>query len=602
MHDCPTCGAPTPDGAFCVRCGAPQDRALEHSHHRREFAAAPGERRYAPRIVTTLFPHLPRHSVRHFRIALLAGTALVALLGALHLFPVALIVAALLMPLLTLLYLYDVDIYEVAPVRAFAWTVLWGAVTGAATGALAKAIAPGGSALIDRSSAAHLLTGGILIPLIGVVLMLAGPLFLLRDRTFDSALDGASFGSVCAATFAAAQAVVVGVGVLSGGLRPIGAALPWVERLLSVAVALPVLSMSAIGSACAAIWLRYRAPKHDHAALGPLGQPALATLLAAALIVLGYASETFMAAGAWLVMLIALDVISLVLLRRALHIGLLEESLEREIGAPIRCANCGAMTPAHTFCSNCGVSLRALPRRRQPAGQPAAERGSFTGRLDAQRAGHDSGRRRLAAWGLALSVVVAAAFGIGALAAPPPRKPPCRPGVPCGTPPIVAQALFTFPGYTAWQSTGLGYALRYNKQWSIGSQSADAVTLNAAGGIGLIDVRAVRSSEGTPAAMIVTEVSALRRQLLGLAHDTQPADQILGTNVGLIPGPGAVYAGTVASPQGPQQPVSVVVLAASSDGLTIGVTVVAPGNNPGNQQVVYQQADDVINSIQFSTS
>ncbi len=602
MHDCPTCGASTPEGAFCVRCGAPQDRVLERSHHRREFAAAPGEHRYAPRIVSTLFPHLPRHSARHFRIALLAGAALVALLGALHLFPVALIVAALLMPLLTLLYLYDVDVYEVEPVSAFAWTVVWGAVTGGVTGALAKAIAPGGSALIDRSSSAHLLTGGILIPLIGVVLMLAGPLFLLRNRAFDSVLDGASFGSVCAATFAAAQAVVVGVGILSGGLRPIGTALPWVERLLSIAVAIPVLSMSAIGSACAAIWLRYRAPKHDRAALGAFGQPLLATILATTLIVLGYASETFLAAGAWLATLIVLDVIGLVLLRRALHVGLLEESIEREIGAPIRCANCDAMTPAHTFCSNCGVSLRALPRRRQVAGQPAAQSGSFPGRLDAQRGGHDSARRRLAAWALALSVVAAAAIGIAALAAPPPRTPPCQPGIPCGAPPIVAQALFTFPGYTAWQSTGLGYALRYNKQWSIGSQSADGVALNAAGGIGVLDVRAVHSSQGTPAAMIAAQVSVLRTQLLGLAHDTQPADRILGTNVGLIPGPGAVYAGTVASPQGPQQPVSVVVLAASDDGLTIGVTVVAPGNNPGDQQVVYQQADDVINSIQFSTS
>ena len=50
---------------------------------------------------------------------------------------------------------------------------------------------------------------------------------LLRGRRFNEVLDGATFGSACAASFAAAEAIVVGAGVLGGGVRPVrrGAAL-----------------------------------------------------------------------------------------------------------------------------------------------------------------------------------------------------------------------------------------------------------------------------------------------------------------------------------------------------------------------------------------
>ena len=65
-----------------------------------------------------------------------------------------------------------------------------------------------------------MLVGGLLIPALGVAVMLAGPLVLLPYRRFNDTLDGATFGSASAATFAAAEVIVVGAGVLSGGLRP----------------------------------------------------------------------------------------------------------------------------------------------------------------------------------------------------------------------------------------------------------------------------------------------------------------------------------------------------------------------------------------------
>jgi predicted RNA-binding Zn-ribbon protein involved in translation (DUF1610 family) len=73
----------------------------------------------------------------------------------------------------------------------------------------------------------------------------------------------------------------------------------------------------------------------------------------------------------------------IVLLRRAIHVGLLEEALEGPIGPEFTCPNCGHQTARHTFCTNCGVSLQALPKARpsaptsqDPAPSPAPEPGT----------------------------------------------------------------------------------------------------------------------------------------------------------------------------------------------------------------------------------
>jgi RsiW-degrading membrane proteinase PrsW (M82 family) len=593
MHTCPTCQQTTPEGNYCVRCGAPLDRELDRSRQRPQYAAAPGESRNAPWLVSTLFPHLPRHSERHFHIAIAGGAAIVIVLGALRLFPVALITAALLMPLLTVLYFYDVDIYEREPWWAAAWTLVWGAIAGVGVGLLAKSVAPTGPALIDRGSTAHVVTGGVLLPALGVLLMLAGPLVLLGNERFNDALDGATFGSITAATFAAAEAVVVGARVLSGGVRPAGAALPWVERLVALAIATPVLSMSAIGAACAALWLRYRAPVKDRTALGALGSPPVATAVAAALVITGAVGETFLPAGAWLAWLVALDLVALVLLRRTIHVGLLEEEAEAEIGPEVRCVNCGALTARHTFCGNCGISRRALPKARE-----AGARGSFAGRL-APEAAHRSGRRRLLAYAVALGAVAGVAVAVAATAAPPAPKPQCKPGIPCGAPPLVPH-LATLPGYSPWQSTGLGFSLRYRKQdWSVASQGADNVALQSVDGNGVLLVAGTHGSQLSPSQAINAQLGSLQGQLLGLARDPSPSDQLLGTNVGLVPGPGGVYTATVTSPQGPETPVAIAVISATRRGVTIVATAVAPADDPNARAAIYQEADDMINSIRW---
>jgi hypothetical protein len=237
--------------------------------------------------------------------------------------------------------------------------------------------------------------------------------------------------------------------------------------------------------------------------------------------------------------------------------------------------------------------LSALPKSREPIAH-----GSFAGRL-APEAAHRSGIRRLLAWAIGLAAIAGIAVGVGAAAAPTAPKPRCKPGVPCGAPPIVAHVA-TLPGYTPWQSTGLRFSLRYRThEWSVANKRTDHVALQSADGNGIVLVTATNSGQFSPSAAIDAQLGSLQGELLGLVHDPSSSDQLLGTNVGLVPGPGNVYSATVTSPQGPQTPVAIAIVAAVRRGVTIVATAVAPADDTNAKAAVYQQADDIINSIRW---
>jgi PrsW family intramembrane metalloprotease len=375
---CGSCGQEVPEGNYCVRCGATigeDPEAARRSRHRRQFAAAPHEHIQVPRLVSTLFPHLPRASMGSFRVSLVFALAVVLVLGLLRILPVALIAAAFSLPLLTLLYLYDVDIYEDEPLSVVLATMAWGAIAGIGVGLLTRAVTDTGAAFLTQPKSTTIVVQGILLPLLGLGLSLLGPVFLLlrwrgRDQ-FNDVLDGVMFGAGTAVAFAGAEVITYSFSILSGGLRPTGDVLQHLARLTTIAIAIPVLEMAAVGAVSGVLWLRFRSPVRDRNALGPLGNPVIAVILAALLICAGFSLQPLMATGWWLLSLLALDTIALVWLRNLIHLGLLEEAAEIPIGPPITCANCGAQTPRHTFCINCGISLQALPKARPHQTGPA---------------------------------------------------------------------------------------------------------------------------------------------------------------------------------------------------------------------------------------
>lgn len=364
---CPSCGNSVPAGRYCVVCG----QTLGDETARRRFSAAPHQHVWMPSPTSTFFPALPRVEMRRFNAAAGAGIVLMVGLAAARLFPLAIVMAAILVPLLTVMYVYDVDLYEDEPVRVVAFTMLWGFAAGIVVTILARSfISNGAGALVERD-AATTIARGVIVPMLGFGAILAGPLFLLRYPRFNDVLDGVTFGVSAAVSFAGAQLLVQSSDFFAAGLRPFGSVATWIVRVLQLGVGTPLLVGAAVGGACASLWLRYRAPVRDRSALGALGAPAVAIGLAvAALAAAALAQETL---TDWQVLpvLIVLDAGALIWLRRAIHLGLMEEAGEHPIGPAITCPNCGNETAHHTFCSACGVSLQALPKERPGAAGPS---------------------------------------------------------------------------------------------------------------------------------------------------------------------------------------------------------------------------------------
>jgi hypothetical protein len=372
---CPQCGGEVPSLPYCVRCGYPfdEDAVPARRSGRRQFAAAPGERVWSIHVVSSLFPQLPDADMTFFGLALALGLATIVGLALGGLFPVALTVAAALMPLLVLLYLYAVDVYEDESLLVVGLTMGWGAAAGVVLGLLLQDIGtPLGPPGFDLLTEGDSLVRVVVFPLAGLLLVLVPLLVLLRYPRFNDVLDGTTFGAATAVTLIGAQTLVQAWPLVSGGLRPGGESVPWIVRLVEIGILIPLIWAGAVGAAAGALWLRFRAPVRDRHHLGPLGSPPLALLVAALFLVAAPAGLLVLERTPGLIWVAVLAAAAVVLLRRAIHLGLLEEADEIEIGPDVVCANCRRPTPRHTFCGQCGIALRALPKEPRPrtAGAP----------------------------------------------------------------------------------------------------------------------------------------------------------------------------------------------------------------------------------------
>ena len=374
LIECNQCGNDVPRMEFCIRCGNPlsDEYNAEASHvQRTRFAAAPDESALAVALYSTLFPQLPRTQMGTFRIALGAGVVIVTGLALLGFFPVALVAAAVLVPLLMVLYLWVVDIYEDEPLWVYGATMAWGVVSGIVAGVLLRGLPVGTS--IGGQKLETVLIAGVAVPILEGVVMLLGPLLLLTQKRFNDVLDGATFGAASAVSFGGALLIVQSLPVFSAGLRPGTDPITGAVQIVSLAVLQPVIAAGAVGAVAAAFWLRYNAPVTDRHALGVIGVPFLAAIVGAALLVAAGLTKSLLPLIPATLILFVIAALALLWLRRTIHIGLLQESREIEVDRSIECPNCGRVTPEHTFCGNCGVALRALPKsRRAKAGPPAS--------------------------------------------------------------------------------------------------------------------------------------------------------------------------------------------------------------------------------------
>lgn len=526
-------------------------------HGARSYAAAPEEHRFEPRLVSTLFPHLTAADMVVFRLALGVGAAVLVALALARLYPLALVVSAVLVPLLGLLSFWYVDVYEDEPVRVLLFTVAWGVGTGVGFAFLTDAVQAPHAELLSRTTAHSVVWNGVLLPVIGLALVLIGPLVLLPYRKFNDTLDGATFGGVAAITFVGASLFTHSSSFLSAGFEPVGQSTPWLLRLLTLGLVVPVIALTAVGAATGSLWLRYRAPARDRRALGVLGHPVPALIVAACALVGSALLQLYLSRWIALAALAALSVPLVLWLRQVVHVGLTEEAAERPARASRTCLNCGHAAGGGAFCSNCGVALAALPKQSRGHG-PAVV---------------------LAAGGL---LVAAIAVAVLLAVRPAPARPFCAGKRHCGGPPVASVALSTAPPLVdgrIWRSSR-GVRLEYDPALWTASAAGDgsSIFLTSSGRIGGLDMRLFVDAEPAGASSSAARIGAERDYLVGLYPSLAldgPDEQPLTPSIGSAFGVGEADAGTTADER---NPVEAMLLDAQKDG--VDVLVAAWTDNP----------------------
>jgi hypothetical protein len=222
------------------------------------------------------------------------------------------------------------------------------------------------------------------------------------------------------------------------------------------------------------------------------------------------------------------------------------------------------------------------------------------GERSAWRGGEHHGRNpqlRIVAVFAAIFVVLAAiAVAIALLSEPAGLKPVCSTPV-CAAPPRApspggigtsapssnlpgqkaltnaAPALLT--GQQTYTSPGLGYSFEYPPGLGVAQSSANGVTLvNGTSPDLVVYVIGASASGATPQDAQQQLLSDLGQQIPNLAPvDPNSAEAIPAAALGGHAGVGGFYQGFVDSPQGPQTPVDLAILASTDGRATIGVAI-----------------------------
>lgn len=126
---------------------------------------------------------------------------------------------------------------------------------------------------------------------------------------------------------------------------------------------------------------------------------------------------------------------------------------------------------------------------------------------------------------------------------------------------------------TAYTSSALGYRVQYSaRDFSESNVSRSGVQLDTRDGSGMLIFTSSRGSDVQSA--LQTSIDQLNSNVI---QDVQAVAQLPGAEIGEVQGVGWAYTGTFVPPNGGQSfPVSVMDVAASHDGVTIGVLAIGP--------------------------
>lgn len=363
---CDHCGRDVPQGQYCTNCGARQGRALEAGSGKtrmQSYAAHPGEHVAHPGIITTLFPHLGHQKAHEFRLALIAGLAVLFLLYVTGFVSAALVGASILVPVLYLIYLYEAQVYRDEPADVLGYTLGGGIVLGVVLTLLTNYLSgPLPVVRLGRGGASINLGGlllvTVLIPIVQEVVKPIPALILRNRQNFSATADGLVFGVAAGLGFSLAQSLIN----LSGAITNLDVRTDpanWIYPLISTAILLPLLQGSATGLITTALWRMGSKP------LAGIAQVAVAVAVLGH-IAFSLGTQLIIATGvgqaAWLGWQVLLAGGMLVYVRFLLHHALLDEATGMGLVA-VTCPNCHSSVMASSFCPVCGKALSSIPAR-----------------------------------------------------------------------------------------------------------------------------------------------------------------------------------------------------------------------------------------------
>lgn len=369
---CSACATQNPPAArFCSACGG----SLTGKPGGRGFAAAPNESVASFALVSTVMPYASARSTRTYKLAFLIGVAIPILAVLFGQPSFALVTAAFVVPVVFIVYLYDVNLWEDQPVAVVLATVVLSAILAVASTLLLRAWLAGqpGSLIETTSGAFNLwafLIPCIVAPIVGVILMLIGPMVLASRPQFDDLMDGLTFGVVAGVTYAAAETLTTNWAVITSPVDGSDALTTWLPVIINAAFLKPIVFGCAIGIAAA-----------EFSGLGEgydgftgrfvgrvIEAMVLLALFQGGLYFTGLlGGSTGLVLG--LVWALLLAGVAILRLRSVLQRALLEGALEAAAragsskwssGEEDFCAECEMPLPVDAlFCVSCGASVRA---------------------------------------------------------------------------------------------------------------------------------------------------------------------------------------------------------------------------------------------------
>jgi hypothetical protein len=372
---CARCGVADAGGRFCARCGADSGDAAR----RNAYAVQPGEAVIQLAVISTVMPHTSRASGNTYRWALIIATFVVVLFTAGGLLSAAVLSGALAVPIVYIVYLHDHGVGQTssgallgmvmitAILGVLVSLVFFRGVFDAQFGRLITASASG-HGLADFPIGPFFLFS-LVLPIVAMLAMNVGPIWLVRRPELDDMIDGLTFGVMAGTVYAGAESVVAFWPVFTApSIRTNQGLAVWIPVILGLMIVKALLYGLSAGIAVAAFSGRgdgYDGLGARYAAQFFTGVAALVAYWAGVRL-FAYADN-----GQWFALLwgVAVVIVLGLYARRTLHDAVLERAVD-DVNAARRpraavsgggsCPECGAsLEPDALFCSGCGQSVRA---------------------------------------------------------------------------------------------------------------------------------------------------------------------------------------------------------------------------------------------------